>query len=88
MRPKNCLWSLGCWLATCFALFVCVPLLHAQTARATKPIPIKVVVVAMFEIGEDTGDMPGEHQLWVEREHLDQIVSELAAFGPSRKLPQ
>jgi purine nucleoside permease len=27
----------------------------------------------MFEPGEDTGDIPGEYQLWVEREHLDQI---------------
>jgi purine nucleoside permease len=38
-----------------------------------QPIPVKVVVVAMFERGEDTGDIPGEYQLWVEREHLDQI---------------
>src|SRR4029077_4718265 len=37
-------------------------------------IQIKVVVVAMFERGEDTGDTPGEFQLWVEREHLDQVV--------------
>ena len=28
----------------------------------------------MFEQGEDTGDTPGEFQLWVEREHLDQIL--------------
>jgi purine nucleoside permease len=32
------------------------------------------VVVAMFERGEDTGDTPGEYQLWVESEHLDQII--------------
>ncbi len=32
-----------------------------------QPIPIKVVVVAMFERGNDTGDGPGEFQLWVER---------------------
>ncbi len=38
-----------------------------------QPIPVKVVVVAMFERGEDTGDAPGEYQLWVQREHLDQI---------------
>jgi len=36
-------------------------------------IPVKVVVVAMFERGEDTGDQPGEFQFWVEREHLDRI---------------
>jgi purine nucleoside permease len=46
----------------------------AQTPAAVKPIPVKVVVVTMFERGEDTGDVPGEFQLWVEREHLDQII--------------
>lgn len=34
----------------------------------------------MFERGEDTGDTPGEYQLWVEREHLDQIIDEPAAY--------
>ena len=37
-------------------------------------IPIKVVVVAMFERGADTGDEPGEFQYWVEREKLDQVL--------------
>src|SRR5439155_1314514 len=48
--------------------------LFAQATSSSKPIPIKVVVVAMFERGEDTGDAPGEYQVWVEREHLDQII--------------
>jgi purine nucleoside permease len=43
-------------------------------AQPSKPIPIKVVVVTMFERGEDTGDAPGEFQFWVEREHLDQVL--------------
>jgi len=34
----------------------------------------------MFERGEDTGDVPGEYRLWVEREHLDQIVEVPAAY--------
>jgi purine nucleoside permease len=38
------------------------------------PIPVKVVVVAMFELGADTGDAPGEYQFWVEREHLDRKI--------------
>jgi len=42
--------------------------------RSVAPIRIKVVVVAMFERGEDTGDIPGEYQLWVERDKLDQIL--------------
>jgi purine nucleoside permease len=46
----------------------------AQTSPHPKPIPIKVVVVTMFERGADAGDVPGEFQLWVEREHLDQVL--------------
>jgi purine nucleoside permease len=45
-----------------------------------RPIPIKVVVIAMFERGEDTGDVPGEYQLWVEREHLDQVLPMPAGY--------
>jgi len=48
--------------------------LFAQISPPPGPIRIKVVVVTMFERGEDTGDTPGEFQLWVEREHLDQIL--------------
>ena len=39
-------------------------------AAAQQPLKIKVVIVATFEPGEDTGDTPGEFQYWVEREHL------------------
>ena len=38
-----------------------------------RPIQVKVVIVAMFEVGQDTGDAPGELQYWVERDHLDKI---------------
>ena len=65
--------GLGAWL-----------LLSAVHVRAQeppqKPIQVKVVVVAMFESGEDTGDVPGEYQLWVEREHLDQILPMPAGY--------
>ena len=44
------------------------------------PMPIKVVVVAMYEHGEVTGDAPGEFQYWVERLPLDQEVE--FALGP------
>lgn len=53
----------------CFSVLLC-----AQTVTQISPIHVKVVVVTMFERGEDTGDTPGELQLWVEREHLDQIL--------------
>ena len=35
-------------------------------------IPVKVVVVSMFENGEVTGDRPGEFQMWVEGRNLDK----------------
>ena len=37
-------------------------------------IPVKVVVAAMFENGETTGDVPGELQFWVERLGLDTVM--------------
>jgi purine nucleoside permease len=39
---------------------------------AAEPLPIKVVVVTMFERGDDMGDQPGELQHWVEREALTE----------------
>ncbi|MET0371070.1 MAG: purine nucleoside permease [Sphingobium sp.] len=35
-----------------------------------KPLPVRVVIVTMFEIGKDEGDAPGEFQLWKERRAL------------------
>jgi len=37
---------------------------------AAEPIRPKVIVVATFEVGDDTGDKPGEFQFWAEREKL------------------
>ncbi len=63
-----------------FVIFLAAATTHAQT----KPIPVKVVVVAMFEVGEDTGDAPGELQYWVERDHLDHIYPLAAGFHAVR----
>jgi purine nucleoside permease len=41
---------------------------------AGRRIPVRVVVVTMFERGADTGDEPGEFQNWVEREKLDRVL--------------
>ena len=49
-----------------------------------RPIQVKVVIVAMFEIGNDTGDQPGELQYWVERDHLDRVYSLPAAYHAAR----
>lgn len=45
----------------------------AAVDAAPEPIPVKVVVVTMFEIGEDSGDQAAEFQLWNERRNLDQV---------------
>ncbi len=44
---------------------------HEPAAEAA--IPVKVVVVAMFERGELEGDAPGEIQLWLDRLALDTV---------------
>ncbi len=59
MRPLACL-----WLAA----------LAGSGCTSVKPIPVKVVVVTMFERGADTGDEPGEFQFWVERNRLDRVL--------------
>ncbi|MHC0612328.1 purine nucleoside permease [Komagataeibacter oboediens] len=41
---------------------------------ADAPWPVKVVIVTTFENGADTGDKPGELQLWAEREHLSEKI--------------
>jgi purine nucleoside permease len=53
--------------------FVGMLLAVAGVAR-DRPIPVKVVVIAMFERGADTGDEPGELQYWVERNRLERVI--------------
>jgi purine nucleoside permease len=59
-------------LLSVFLLSVMASRVVAQAAP--KPVEVKVVVVNMFEVGADSGDAPGEHQYWVEREHLDTVL--------------
>src|ERR1700754_3880679 len=61
-----------------------LPCFLSVAAAAETPIPVKVVVVAMFEQGADTGDMPGELQYWVERDHLDTIYPLPAGYHDAR----
>jgi len=63
-------------------VFLTATALSAQTD--SRPIPVKVVVVAMFEQGADTGDLPGELQYWVERDHLDTVYPLPAAYHDAR----
>jgi len=53
---------------------------RAIYGTSAEPIPVKVVIIAMYEAGEDTGDAPGEYQYWVEREHLDNVLPFPAGF--------
>jgi purine nucleoside permease len=46
----------------------------AAAPAVANPIPIKVVVITMFELGRDTGDAPGEFQAWVQRVPLDAVL--------------
>jgi len=60
---------------------VAAPAADAATVAAAKAcaparpcaakLPVRVVVVTMFEIGADIGDKAGEFQLWKERRKLD-----------------
>ncbi len=72
-------------LSGCFALlFSLVSAAQSAPKVASAPIPVKVVVVAMFEVGADTGDAPGELQYWVERDHLDRVFPLPAAYHDAR----
>jgi purine nucleoside permease len=46
----------------------------SATQAQQKPWPIRAVIIATFEVGNDTGDTPGEMQFWTEREHLTEVL--------------
>ena len=69
----------------CSVFFALVALLgFSRLAAAEPPLRPRVVVVTMFEVGQDTGDAPGEFQYWVEREKLDKVYPLPAAFHDVR----
>ena len=57
----------------CLAL-VALFLTSCVSVEVAEKRPVKVVVVTMFEIGEDTGDRAGEFQLWKERRNLTEVL--------------
>ncbi len=59
----------------------------ALPAAAQKPWPVQAVIVTTFEVGNDTGDIPGEFQLWVEREHLTEVLDFPGGVHPLRTNP-
>ncbi len=54
------------------AVTLAIVMLLPVSLQAAAPLPIKAVVVTMFENGEPRGDEPGELQLWVERSDVVQ----------------
>ncbi|WKN30412.1 purine nucleoside permease [Porifericola rhodea] len=56
-------------------LWGCAPGETTPAQPTEEKIPVKVVVLAMFELGEATGDRPGEFQYWAERLPLDSVIS-------------
>jgi purine nucleoside permease len=67
-----------------FAAVLCAAATIPFASAKPRPIPVKVVIVAMFEVGEDTGDKPGELQYWVERDHLNQVYPLAAGYHAAR----
>ncbi|MEM1327251.1 MAG: purine nucleoside permease [Bacteroidota bacterium] len=57
---------------SCFVLWSCAP--KETESTTSEKIPIKVVIVSMFEAGESSGDRPGEFQYWVERLPLSETI--------------
>jgi purine nucleoside permease len=82
LLPRSCAFSVGAWavfrlcsrMSTRLLAFFFLILSPAGVRAAQPPpIPVKVVVISLFEPGADQGDTPGEYQYWVEREHLDHL---------------
>ena len=57
-------------------------LIALSPVSAAERIPIKVIVVSCFEVGDDTGDAPGEFQFWAEREKLTEKIEVPGAPHP------
>jgi purine nucleoside permease len=60
----------------------------AVAADVEKPIEVRVVVVTTFEVGKDTGDIPGEFQHWVERYPLPETLPFPMGNRPLRYNPE
>lgn len=63
-------WGLGRLAAVAGLMLLGLP----WAARAAAPLQIRVVVVTTFEVGNDTGDVPGEFQNWVEHYPLPDTL--------------
>jgi len=64
--------QIGRWLVCC--VLTTLPGIAGASAQDPGKLPVRVVIVTTFELGEDTGDKPGEFQAWVERLPLPQTL--------------
>jgi purine nucleoside permease len=64
--------QIGRWLVLC-VLTTSLGMARVS-AEGLGKLPVRVVVVTTFELGNDTGDTPGEFQAWVERLPLPQTL--------------
>jgi purine nucleoside permease len=83
MSRPNSLWSLLLAVGACLLAAGCASR-PGRVADAGRPLPIKVVIITLFEIGEDTGDKPGEFQFWVERAKLNRSLAVPGTYRPVR----
>ena len=72
----------GIAVALSLVIFCTVPL--RSTAASGGKVPVKAVIVTTFELGNDTGDVAGEFQNWVEKEKLNKIYPLPTAYHDVR----
>ena len=70
MQAAPVLFMIGSRFLRGWVTLFSLSLLAPPVVRAADLIRPKVIVVATFEVGADTGDKPGEFQFWAEREKL------------------
>jgi len=64
------------------ALVAVALLLSLNPVHAEDRIQVKVIILSCFEVGNDTGDAPGEFQFFAEREHLTKVIDVPGAPHP------
>ena len=64
---------IACWAGVAAATLIGLASPEGAAA-APAPLQIRVVVVTTFEVGNDSGDMPGEFQNWVEHYPLPVVL--------------
>lgn len=81
MRKQH-LTRVGCMAVLALIITLSPLALSPVAAQADAPRPVKVLVVSMFEVGDPTGDTPGEAQSWIEGEGLDEVIEVPGSYSP------